>query len=219
MNRHCVLTAEGSVLPYLPVDLPGGEHLPRVLQQQLQNIVLRGRQSYRIPIHGDGLLPVVHLDSAQGQHLRPECTAPQLEVPPQLAADPGSHLHRVEGLGDVVVRPHVEAQDLIRVLALGSQQDHRHVTHLPELCQSGNPVHLRHHNVQQHQMDVLPLQGIQSLLTRVGLQQMVVRIGQVDFQRVDDVLFIVADQDVIHGAPSLASMIPDGGLIKNRETS
>ena len=68
-------------------------------------------------------------------------------------------------------------------------------------------------------MDVLPLQGIQSLLTGVGLQQMVVRIGQVDFQRVDDVLFIVADQDVIHGAPSLASMIPDGGLIKNRETS
>ena len=25
MNRHCVLTAEGSVLPYLPVDLPGGD--------------------------------------------------------------------------------------------------------------------------------------------------------------------------------------------------
>ena len=38
-------------------------------------------------------------------------------VPPQLALYPGDDLQGVEGLGDVVVRPDVQAQDLVGVLA------------------------------------------------------------------------------------------------------
>ena len=217
VDRHRVLAAEGGVLPHLAVDLPGGEHLSRVLQQQLQNVVLCGGQGHRVPVQSDGLLPVVHLDAPQGQHLRPAGAAPKLEIPPQLAADPGRHLHRVEGLGDVVVRPHVQPQDLIRVLALGGQQDHRHIAHLPELRKGGDAVHLRHHDVQQHQVDVLPVQDVQGLLAGVGLQKTIVRICQIDLQGVDDVPLVVADQNVVHGAPSLASIIGDGGLTKNRE--
>ena len=141
-----------------------------------------------------------------------------MQIAPELGADPGLQLHGIEGLGDVIVRPHVEAQHLVGILALGGEQGHRDVGEFPELGQGADPVHHRHHDVQQHQMDVLPVQDCQGL-PAVGGGKGPIALGlQVDLQGGDDILFVVADQNVVaHVHPSaFKCIIPSRSLRTKR---
>ena len=125
--------------------------------------------------------------------------AAQGHIPPQLGPDPGQQLHGVEGLGHIVVGPHVQSQHLVRILGLGRQQDHRQVVALPQAGHGGDAVHPRHHHVQQDQVHLLPVQQPQGLIAVIGRQHPVALGGQIDVQGRHDVLFIVADQDGVHG--------------------
>ena len=71
----------------------------------------------------------------------------------------------------------ISAMVKIRVLALRRQQDDGHIALLTDLHHSGNPVHLRHHNIQQHKMNVLLFYDFQCLQTGTGLEKGKVRVG------------------------------------------
>ena len=125
-------------------------------------------------------------------------SAPQGGVAPQLALHPGDHLQGVEGLGDIIVRADVQPQDLVRVLALGREEDDGDVAPLPQPGGGPNPVQLGHHNIHQDQVDLIPLHSLDGLQAVVCLQCAVALAGEVDVQRGYDVPIIVTDQDGVH---------------------
>ena len=135
-----------------------------------------------------------------------------MEVAPQLAADSGADLQGLEGLGDIVVRSQVQPQHLVRVLAFGGEQDDRGVALLPDGGQGAQSVHDGHHDIQQDQLYLLPLQGLQGFLPVGGGEKLVIRPRQVDFQSGDDIGVVVADQDVGHSllSPLAAIVLPEG---------
>ena len=69
----------------------------------------------------------------------------------------------------------------------------------PQLGCCGDTVHFRHHNVHQDQLNVMIFHDLQRLFAGVGLEQTVIFLrGQINLQRGNDVLFVVANQNIIH---------------------
>ena len=200
MNRHRVLGAQGGLVPNLLIDLGGGIHPPGILDEQPQDAVLAGGELHRLAVHGDAFVHVVQLNASQNIPVRLFDPCAQHGIAPELGPHPGQHLHGVEGLCDIVVGTHVEAVDLVGALTFGGQQDDGDVGGLPQLGGDGDAVHLRHHDVQQDQLNVVVFDGFQGLLSRIGLKEAVILLrGQINFKSSDDVPVIIADQNVIHG--------------------
>ena len=170
-----------------------------MLHQQPQNVVFQGRQVHGVPVHGDGLGIVVQAHSADGHGGGGHMTAAQSHIPVQLGPDPGQQLHRVKGLGNIVVGSHIQPQHLVRVLGLGRQQDHRQIVALPQPGHGGDAVHSRHHHVQQHQVYLLPVQQPQGLRPVKGRQHPIALGTEINMQRRYDIFFVVTDQNVVHG--------------------
>ena len=206
MDRHRVFRAERGVVPHQLIDLAGGEHPAGVLHQQEKDVVLDGGEADPLPVHGDRFGPVIQRDAAVGEQggigLPAALLAAQAGVAPELALDPCDDLDGIEGLGDVVVRPDVQPQDFVAVLALGGEQDDGHVAALPQLGRGADAVQAGHHHVQQDQIHRLALRQAQALQPVVGLHGGIALAGQVDVQGRDDVLVVVADQDGIHTVTS-----------------
>ena len=173
-------------------------------QQQLEHVILDGGESHRLPVHRHPLGPVIHGDGPHGEQAGALVRAPQAGISPQLGLHPGHHLQGVEGLGDIVVRPDVQAQDLVRVLALGGEEDNGHVAPLPQLGGGPDAVQLGHHHVHQDEMDLVLLHSPDGLPAVIGLQGAIALAGEIDVQGGDDVLVVVADQNGIHRLLSLA---------------
>jgi len=81
---------------------------------------------------------------------------------PQDGTDPGDHLHHTEGLGQIVVGPGIQGQDLVIFRTLGSCHDHGNGSGgrgSPESFQDRNAVHTGQHHIQQDQSGLVPGQG------------------------------------------------------------
>ena len=65
----------------------------------------------------------------------------------------GEQLARVERLGNVVVRPDLQAHDAVRLLAHGGQQDDRDAGRLAQVPAEREAVLARHHDVEHHEVD------------------------------------------------------------------
>ena len=162
MDHHRVLAGKRVLIPHPAVDFLGGENLPGVAEEKVHDLRLRGGQLHLVPVgpeHPPGgvigqppvyqkALPLLRVHVAKRR------------VPPQLAPHPGDELLGVVGLGHVVVGPHGEPQDLVRVLALGGKDDHRQVPPLPDAEQGGEAVQLRHHHVDEDELHG----GVQALV-------------------------------------------------------
>mgnify|MGYP000936738658 CR=1 FL=1 len=58
--------------------------------------------------------------------------------------DPGQQLRHAEGLDHIVVRPHVQGLDLLRLPVPGGDDDHRHLPgQAAELAEDLQAVHIR----------------------------------------------------------------------------
>ena len=128
-----------------------------------------------------------------------------MQIAPQLGAHPGQHLHRIEGLGDIVICAHVQAQHLVSVLALGRQQYDGDVAGLPQLGHGGKSVHHGHHDVHEDEVHVLPGSHGQGLPAVVGGENAVALGLEIDLQRGDNILFIINDQNRVHRGTSCGS--------------
>ena len=206
MDRHGALGAEGRLVPYLLIDLRRGIDAPRVAHQQQEDIVLNGGKAGGLAVHCHLLGFVVQDDAADDQLAGLLLHAPQGGVAPQLAADPGQDLDGVKGFGNVVVRPHVQAQHLVGVLALGGEEDDGDVIFLPQLGGGGDAVHFRHHDVHEDEMDLMLPDDVQGLPAGVGLEEGVVLGAEIYLQGGNDVPLVVADQNVCHGKLSHLSI-------------
>ena len=123
---------------------------------------------------------------------------PQLRVPAQVGANTSNNLQRVEGFGDVVVRTHVQPQNLVGVLALGGEADDGHIAQLAQLGGGGDAVHTGHHDVHEHQVELVLLEQVNGLLAGVSTGDAVAFAGEVYFQSGYDVVIIVANENLIH---------------------
>jgi hypothetical protein len=63
-------------------------------------------------------------------------------------ADTGEELARVHGLRQVVVRPELEADDAVRLVALRGEHEHRDGALLAEPAEHVETVETRHHHVE-----------------------------------------------------------------------
>src|SRR5262249_13019043 len=128
------------------------EHLAGVLRQLEQQLHLVRRQPGDTPIgqphlqRGDVDLQLARADRLAGA-----------KAPPPIAAqdriDAGSQLGGLEGLADVVVRPHAQALYTVLQLTLGRDEDHRQVVILiKKALVDLEAVELREINVEQHEV-------------------------------------------------------------------
>ena len=117
MDSHCIVRADGLLVPDVLINLSNGEHPAQVLHQKQQDIILDGRHLHWLPVHCHLLRIVVEHQSAHlvdGLALRVQ--APQGSVPAQIGLHPRHKLQRIEGLGDIIVRTDVQPENLVRVL-------------------------------------------------------------------------------------------------------
>ena len=140
MDGHGVLHPERLFAPHGAVDALGRKHGAGGPHEQVQDVILPGGERHGVAVQGDFLRPVVQGDAPQPQGRGADGAAAQLQIPAKLGLDPRQDLHGVEGLGDIVVRPQVQALNFVRVLGFGREQDHRHVGRLPQAGQGGDEL-------------------------------------------------------------------------------
>ena len=123
---------------------------------------------------------------------------PDQRHPADMGLDPGHQLPDGEGLGDVVVRAQVQAQNFVLLLLPGGDNQHRGVFPLvPEELAHLKAVHLRQHEVQQDQVGTL-LQGQAEAGDAVkGLQGIIAFFAQVKAEDVHNIFLVLDDEDLL----------------------
>jgi len=207
MHCHNAAGTTGIFIPDAFVDLSRGKNSAGVFHQQFQNVIFAGSQADGFSVYSDDLCFIIQNDAADGQLRCFLCHAAQRGVAAQLRAYPCHYFDGVEGLGDVIICPHVQTKDFVCILAFCRQQDDRDVGSFPEFRRCGDAIHQGHHDIHQNQMDVIFCHHFQSLLPCVCGEDVVVFCGQVNGQGGNDVFFVVADQNVIHKSTSVMLLI------------
>src|SRR5260370_852894 len=80
-------------------------------------------------------------------------------------ADGCHELLGVEGFDDVVVGAAVEARDFVDALVAGGQHQDRHQAFATDGAADLEPVEVRHHHVEDDQVDGLAAEGVEGSLT------------------------------------------------------
>ena len=93
--------------------------------------------------------------------------------------DPRHEGSRIEGLGHVIVRPELQADDRVDILGARGQHQDRHVAAAAKLPADLEAVHLGQHQVQHHQVRVAALVLGQGLLAVAGGHDRVALLLQV----------------------------------------
>ena len=195
MNHHRILAGKRVLVPHPAVDLLGGKNLPRVAEEQVHDFSLRGGELHLVPIGPENPPGGVVAEPPVHQKALPPLgvDVAKRRVPPKLAPHPGDELLGVVGLGDIVVGPHGKAQDFVRVLALGGEDDHRQVPPLPDAEQGAEAVQPRHHHVDEDQLHGGVQAFIHGLETVVGPADRIALPLQGDGDGVHDFRVVVHD--------------------------
>ena len=122
MYGNGIVASQGSLFPYLPIDLLGGIHLAGTLHEQFEDVVFDGRQGNGFSVQGDFLGAVIQFHAADDISCRSRSSAAQLHIAAQLRTDTGRHLYGIKRFCDVIVRSGVQAEDLVGILTFGRQQ-------------------------------------------------------------------------------------------------
>jgi hypothetical protein len=88
---------------------------------------------------------------------------------PQRSPNPAAELADRERLRDVVVRPELEPDDLVELVVAGRQHDDRDRAPGAQAAAHFQPVQLREHDVEDHEVDVVLIEAGESLLSVPGL--------------------------------------------------
>jgi hypothetical protein len=116
---------------------------------------------------------------------------------PQHRVDAGEQFARVERFREIVVGPHLEADDAVDVLALGRQHHDRGVVvGAAQPAHDREPILPRHHQVEDQQVE--PLAHPQPVHRRpaVGGDDREAVVAQVAAQQVPQARVVVDDEDL-----------------------
>ena len=111
--------------------------------------------------------------------------------PPQQRPNPGLQLQNVEGLCNVVIRSALKAHQLVRVLALGGEHDDGHIGELPDPHTCLLPVQLRHHHIQNDEIEAAVACQLHGGGTVIGALHLVPLVFQIKLHALDQGFFIV----------------------------
>ena len=136
----------------------------------------------------------------------------------QHRADAGEELARHEGLGEVVVGAHLEADDAVHILAARGEHQDRGVGVRPaaraQVAAQGESVLAGHHEVEHDQVDAVGLERGLHLAPVGGGGAAQALLLEVVGEQLADVAIVIDDQDVVgrvHAGFSMAWIIRPGG--------
>ena len=108
--------------------------------------------------------------------------------------DAGHHFLGVKGLDHVIVGAQLQAQHLVKGLALGGQHHHGGVAQLADAAADLEAVHPGHHDVQQHHVGLELVELFKALFAVVGRRDLIALLGQVEPQQLADVGIVVHNE-------------------------
>ena len=193
MAVHGAGVAEEIVAPDALQQVFTGKDHAGVVGQRPQNFDLLGRAGHELAVELDG--EGAHVDVEIFHHqMRSLARVLQFVHAAQHGLDARQHLAGAEGLGDVVVRAQFQAEQLVKLLALGGEHDDGQVGLLADLAADHEAVHLRHHDVQKH--DVRPgfAHVVDGLLPVVGGDHLIAFAAKIGVERLVDVDVVVRHQ-------------------------
>ena len=171
-----------------------GDHAGWVLDQHRQQVELGAGEVKGRCVEGrDPRLGI----QAQRTHLEPGLllvVATALLAAKQ-GADTGQHDLGRERLGDVVVAAGREAHELVDLVCPGGQEDDRSRGHRAQLPAHLEPVHRAEADVQEDQIGLVGVVGLDAGRPGVGLDDPVTRVLEGEGQQVADLRCVVDDQD------------------------
>ena len=118
--------------------------------------------------------------------------------------DAGQQLPWIERLGQIVVRPHLEADDAVDLLAHRRQHDHRYLGTRAQLAAQGEPVGPRQHEIENDQVDAPVGKRLLHLPAVPGRGHAVAMPGQEAGHQVPDFPVVVDDKQVLGSLASHA---------------
>ena len=182
-----------------------GNHPAGVLDQVVEEAVLRGAQAEPLAVHDHIPALEIHLEAVVDlDDLVLWPVAGVLETA-QHGPDAAGELPGAEGLGHVVVRPQVQPSDAVVLVRAHGEHDHRHIADLPDALQGLEAVQPGHLHVQEHQIRLVVPDLLQGLDSVVGLQRLVAFQIQVHLDEAHHARLIVHHEDlfvvVCHGLP------------------
>ena len=137
----------------------------------------------------------------EAERLRPHRLPPlrRLAGAAQHRADAREQLARVEGLGEIVVRSELEADDAVRLLAHRREHDDRHVGLAPHPACEVEPTLPRQHQIEDDEVE-MGVRPSPPRLARVahGGHPEPVALEEAG-QQLADLAVVVNDQDVLGG--------------------
>jgi hypothetical protein len=176
--------------------------------QEGQQVELANRQRHRPA--GDSHLAGGRIDGHVPGAQRHGALAVAGPGPAQHAAHPGDELAGAERLDDVVVGAQLQADDPVRLVALGGQHDDRGRVLGADLAAHLQAIHTRQHQIQDDQVRDVGAEGRQRGRAVLGRLDAITLTFQVVLHDLADGRFVIDDQDPFPGhAPSLpASTLP-----------
>src|SRR5215211_979318 len=158
--------AVGGIAPDLLEQRLPGHHLTGCRAERGEDLELDVGQPDLLAADGDAAAARVDLELARDDRLA--CRAAALEH--LRAAERRLHaaaeLADRERLRDVVVRAHLEAEDLVDLVVLRGQHDDRHLAAAAQPAADLDPVEARQHDVEYDEVEALlgePVEGLASI--------------------------------------------------------
>jgi len=108
---------------------------------------------------------------------------------------PAAELAERERLGDVVVGPELQAQDLVDLLGLGGQHDDRHAAARPQTPADLEAVDLGQHQVEHDEVDRALVEAVEGLLAVLGADHVIDLSPERKGQQLLDRLLVVDEED------------------------
>ncbi len=124
--------------------------------------------------------------------------------------DAGHHLARIERFGQVVVSAQLEADDAVDVLAPGREHEDRSLAPTAHLARDLGAIHLGHHEVEHDEVRVDALVLYEGLLAISRLDHGVAGLLEVQPHQLDDVAFVIDDEDGLHAGSIDARPVATG---------
>ena len=115
--------------------------------------------------------------------------------PAEQGLDPGDQLQRKKRLHQIVVTSQSDPGDPVQRRVLGRNDNDRHMTLLPDPGTYGQPVHSRHHHVQDTEIRHLLLAGCQDRFPVLKASYLKALFFQKILDQKADIFFIVSHVD------------------------
>ena len=103
---------------------------------------------------------------------------------------------RIERLGHIVVRTLNQALNLIQIVGFGRKHQYRNLTVLSDFSDDCKAIHLRHHDVKNHQADVrIRIEFRNGLFSVIGAFHFVAFVFDINTEQFNNILIIINNQN------------------------